>query len=219
MKYLIICLLLLTIKGSAQDLKDFIPEKGFEFVEQAEGDLDKDGVSEIVYAYNTTHKTVDFGYDRVLYICKKINGKVKLWKKNTTVLWKSEDYGFKYDEGMAFEMSVKNNTLIIKQTFNGNSRHRSSYKSIYRYQNGDWYLIGATTNDYDTCEYDFQYDINFSIKKVNVAETYGDCDEGKKIPEDRIYSFSYPFKLQKMDGFYPRKTAVEIPKYKFTLVY
>ncbi|SHG38519.1 hypothetical protein [Pedobacter caeni] len=213
MKYLFICLLFFCVKGHAQELKDFHPPAGFKEVLKTEGDLDKDGINEIVYIYNTTRKSGEDGFYRVLYICKRENGKIRLWKENHSVVWEYERYGRIFEEIPDLNMNIKNNTLIIEQVFNSNSRHSHKYKSILRYQKGDWYLIGSTYNDYDTCAFDFEYDINFSTSKVSVAYTYGDCDDGSPAPpKDEYLSFSYPFKkLLKMDEYNPGRNEHKIP--------
>lgn len=212
MKSIFICLLFFCLKGYGQQLKDFRPPAGFKQVMKAEGDLDKDGVSETVYIYNTNKKSGDDGFFRVLYICKKQNGKMKVWKENHSVIWEYARYGRIFDEVPDLDMTIRNNTLVITQTCNSNSRHSQKYQNIFRYQNGDFYLIGSTHNDFDTCDFDFQYDINFSTKKVNIEYTYGTCDDDKTPPEDETLNFIYPFKqVLKMDGFTPGKTEVKIP--------
>jgi len=217
---ILISLLLFSLSTSAQELKDFRPPAGYQLVKELSGDLDKDGISEVAFVYNTTKLSADYGYDRVLYICKKIGGKLKLWKENRSVLWRSKDCGFFADEGVPLEITVKNNTLIITQTFNHNSRRQSSYKDIFRYQKGDWYLIGATHHFYDTCDFDDGYDINFSTKKVHLIREYGSCDDNAELPEDREYNFTYPFKeIPKMDGFIPGKTEVKMTNPKMNFYY
>ena len=221
MKSLLTLLLLLGLKGFSQELPNFKVPAGYTLVDQAEGDLDKDGAKEIVYAYNTTHNNGEKGFNRELYICKRMGGQLKLWKKNTTVLWKSKDCGFYASEGVPFELSVNNNTLIISQTFFHNSRHTSMFKSIFRYQNNDWYLIGSTYSNADNCDWDFTYDVNFSTNKVEISETYGSCDgDDKPVPKDEFFKFRYVFKqIPKMDGFIPGKTEVKIPNSKKFFVY
>ena len=126
MNRILLCLLLFSLSTSAQELKDFRSPAGYQLVKELSGDLDKDGIPEVVFAYNTTQLSADYGYNRVLYICKKIGGKLKLWKENRSVLWRSKDCGFSADEGVPLEISLKNNTLIISQTFNHNTRRQRS---------------------------------------------------------------------------------------------
>lgn len=224
MKILLALLSLLSFafKSPAQQLKDFAVPKSYTKILEVEGDLDKDGKPELVSVYNTNKQDGKIGFFRVLYICKVVGGKVKLWQENRSVLRSSSDCGFCVDKGIDLSVDIKNNALAISQTFNHNSRHYSTHKDIFRYQNAGWYLIGSTFNEYDTCDFDFKYDINFSTKQVNVALTYGTCDgdEDKKMPEDQYFKFKYPFKtLPKMDDFKPGKVELKIPGSKLFFYY
>lgn len=205
-------ILFITLHVTSQTLPDFNPPKNYKLVLEARGDLDKDGKEEMVYAFDTDKTDGKDGLKRILYICKQVDGKIKLWKSNGTILWSSKDCGFCVDAGVNLSIKIKNNTLITEQTFNHNTRHYSTWKNIYRYQNNDWFVIGSTMKDYDTCDFDYQYDINFSTKQVNVAYTYGSCDDDKKIPKDSFYNFKYPFTaIPKMDGFTPGKVELKFP--------
>ncbi|MCD0490609.1 hypothetical protein LPB86_20395 [Pedobacter sp. MC2016-14] len=213
MRLLLISLFFLTTTATAQELPDFKVPANYSKIWEVKGDLDKDGIAEVVYAYNTNKPDGASGFFRILYICKLFNGKAKLWKQNSSVLRSSKDCGFCLNKGIDLSINIKNNTLIIQQNFQHNARHYSSNKNIFRYQNGDWFLIGSTYNVYDTCEFDDTYDINFSTKQVSVACTYGDCDEGKTAASDEFFDFKYPFKaIPKMDGFKPGKVELRIPK-------
>lgn len=221
MRYIIFCLLFLSISSTAQTLPNFNVPAGYVKVDEVKGDLDKDGIDEQVYVYNSDKQDGGIGFYRALYICKVKDGKIKLWKKNATILWSSKDCGFCLEEGIELSLEIKNNTLIIAQTFKHNSRHTSTYKNIFRYQNADWFLIGSTYHNYDTCDFDFSYDINFSTKQVSVAENYGSCDDDdKKVPEDESYHFKYPFKsIPKMDGFKTGQVELHVPNAKKSFYY
>jgi hypothetical protein len=218
MKKIIFLLLFTCIEMHSQELKEFSVPKSYKRIAETKGDLDKDGIDEIVYVYNTNKRVKDLGLKRELYICKKINGTIKLWKKNTTVIWESKNSGFYNDEennstdGDNSILEIYNNTLIIQQIFYSNSRHSFAYKDIFRFQNNDWYLIGATSNDSDTCGWNFEYDTNFSTKKVHIIKEYTKCiDEDPEPPKDEEYSFKYPFKeTLKMDNFVPGKKFIEM---------
>ena len=212
MKYMPWLLLLFCLNTTAQTLPDFVAPKAYQKVLQARGDLDRDGLDEVVLVYNSNKETERIGFKRILYICKEVNGVLKLWKQNLSVLWNSRDCGFCLDAGINLSVKIKNYTIIIEQTFQHNSRHYSTYRNVFRYQNNDWYLIGSKYNDYDTCHFDFQYDINFSTRQVVVDYTHGDCDDGVEVPKDRHVNFRYAFKsIPKMDGFTAGKTALKIP--------
>ena len=212
MRYLALLFILISFKITAQTLPDFAPPAGRTQVFETRGDLDKDGVDEVIMAFNTNKKTDRTGYLRELYICKTVNGTLKLWKKNTSVLWNSEDCGFCTDNGIDLSIVIKNNTIIIQQTFWHNTRHTSKYKNIYRFQNNDWFVIGSTYKDSYNCGYQHIYDINFSTKQVNVNFDNEDCEDEAPEYKPTRRAFKYPFKsAPKMDGFTPGKIEIKIP--------
>jgi hypothetical protein len=220
MKYLLIAIGFLSLGVSAQQLPDFTAPANYVKVREVKGDLDKDGTAEIVYVYNTDKKDSDHGFFRVLYICKTIGGKVKLWRKNTSILRSSGECGLCGDSANHPGVSIKNNTLVVKQVFQHSTRHISSNKNIFRYQNGDWFVIGSTYEDGYTCDFDFKYDVNFSTKQVSITRTYEDCETGKAVPKDSFDNFKYPFDaVPKMDGFIPGMTARKVPNAKFLFHY
>jgi len=219
MKHILILLCLLSLKTSAQTLLNFTAPKGSHKVMETAGDLNKDGIEEKVYVYNINKPNGELGFFRELYICKIVDGETKLWKKNTSMLRSSKDCGFCYGGDAEVLLEIKNNTLIIEQKFYHNSRHFSEIRDIFRYQQADWFLIGSNYQLYDTCDFDYTYDINFSTKQVDVSLEYGDCDEEPKKPEDEYYKFKYPFKPIRMDGFKPGNTSILIPNTKKYFMY
>ncbi|KQS36741.1 hypothetical protein [Pedobacter sp. Leaf194] len=209
-----IILIVFAAKTSGQTLTDFKAPAGFKKVLETHGDLDKDGVEEVAFAYNSTKKD-STGFKRVLYICKTINGSLKLWKQNTSVLWNSSDCGFCFENGVTLALKIKNNTLIVEQTYWHNSRHTSMFRNVFRYQNSDWFLIGSTYNDRYNCGFDHTYDINFSTKNVHIDYDGEDCDDGTPQFPKSTKNFKYPFKaIPKMDGFIAGKVELKIPNSK-----
>lgn len=212
--FIIPVILLFVLEAKAQNLKNFVVPKGYQKVLEARGDLDRDGIEETVFAYNTI-KNDSVGLTRELYICKNVNGVLKLWKQNTSILWDSQDCGFCTDNGVNLTLKIKNFTLVVEQTFWHSTRHTSIFKNVFRYQNNDWYLIGSTYNDTYNCGYDHTYDINFSTKQVQV--TYGgeECDDDQPAYKKSQIKFNYPFKtIPKMDGFVAGKVELSIPNSK-----
>jgi hypothetical protein len=55
--------------------------KSFKILDETEGDLDKDGVSEKVIVYDTEKETY-LGTERQIFIYKKNNDTWELWKKS-----------------------------------------------------------------------------------------------------------------------------------------
>lgn len=196
----------------AQELKDFSVPKNSTKVLETEGDLDKDGINETVIVYNVGEKIEYQGYQRKFYILKKINGNLKIWKENSSFL-ESSEVGF-YPEDNKLEVRIKNNCLVILQSFFTNSRHTDTSKHTFRFQNGDFYLIGALNKFDDTCEFNFLNEVNFSTGKVIIDEKYSECDgdENRKTPKDEHKEFIHTFStLIKMNDFRIGKNKFKIP--------
>ncbi|MEY8761102.1 hypothetical protein [Chryseobacterium tongliaoense] len=196
----------------AQDLKDFIVPEGYTRLSETKGDLDKDGKNEVVILLNTKNKKDTEGYQRVLYILKNSNGKLKIWKENFSIIFPS-DYGFYPENNELPEITIKNNCLIISQQFNTNSRHTQTYTHTFRFQNNDFFLIGSVSKFDDTCEFNILNEINFSTGKVIVDEQYFPCADGEAAPAKNFYKeFKYPFKtLTKMNNFTVGENSYKIP--------
>ncbi|AZA48234.1 hypothetical protein EG346_08585 [Chryseobacterium carnipullorum] len=206
---------LLIIGLQAQSLKDFSVPKGYQKIAEAKGDLDKDGKDETVIIFNTDKKNKLNDRDNFLrsfFILKNIDGKLKIWKENSTLLL-SSGMGFYPEENAPPEISINNNSLSITQIFNTNSRHTQTYQHTFRFQNGDFYLIGSHDRFEDTCDFNYLNEINFSTGKVIADEEYSSCDEEQKvIPKDTHKEFKHPFKtLIKMNSFKIGEHKFKIP--------
>jgi len=201
----------------SQELKDFTIPKGYEKILETKGDLDKDGKDETVIVFNTDKKSESeyAGLVRKLYILKNVNGKLKIWKENSNLIFDSKE-GF-YPESNELDLTIKNNCLVIFQSYFSNSRHTVTSKNTYRFQNGDFYLIGALVKFDDTCEFNFSDEVNFSTGKVIVEEIYSDCDSGyeRKVPKNYYKEFTHKLpKLIKMNEYKMGKNEIKIPNSK-----
>lgn len=216
MKFFFSFLLIACASGYyAQNLKDFSVPEGYKKITEAKGDLDRDGKYETVIIFNTDKNTPlndrdDFA--RSLFILKNINGKQKVWKENKTFLF-SSGTGFYPEENTPPEISIKNNSFSVTQVFNTNSRHTQTYTHTFRFQNGDFYLIGSHDRFEDTCDFNYLNEINFSTGKVIIDEEHSSCDnEERVIPKDIHKEFIHPFKtLIKMDNFRIGENKLKIP--------
>ena len=219
-------LIVLAVSGlSAQKLKNFSVPKGYTQIAEAKGDLDKDGKDETVLVFNTNIKasyeqnpegTSD--YKRVFYILKNENSGLKVWKENSDIIF-SNGFGF-YPSDNTLEVSIKNNSLQIGQTFFTNSRHTQKYKHTFRFQNGDFYLIGLYDHFEDTCDFSFTNEINFSTGKVIVDKEYSSCDENAKTSANSYKEFIHKFPaLIKMNDFFIGDHKFKIPGLKEEFVF
>ncbi|MDP9957321.1 hypothetical protein J2X97_002990 [Epilithonimonas hungarica] len=196
----------------SQELKDFIIPKRYEKILETKGDLDKDGKDETVIIFNTDKKSESSGLIRKFYILKNVNGKLKIWKENSNLIFDSKE-GF-YPESNELELTIKNNCLVIFQSYFSNSRHTVTSKNTYRFQNGDFYLIGALAKFDDTCEFNFSNEINFSTGKVIIDDQYSECDSGyeREVPKNYYKEFIYKIpKLIKMNDYKMGKNEIKIP--------
>ncbi|MGU3375506.1 hypothetical protein [Chryseobacterium sp. M5A1_1a] len=220
----IITILFVTL-SNAQHLKDFSVPKGYKKITEVKGDLDKDGKDEVVMVFDTTQKESENesysgrkDYKRVFYILKNGRGSLKIWKENSTLLY-SSGMGF-YPEDNILEILIKNNCLVAHQQFFTNSRHTQVFKHTFRFQNGDFYLIGAHDNFNDTCDFDFTNEINFSTGKVIVDKEYSSCDDDTKVPENFHKEFTYKLQsLIKMNDFKIGEHKFKIPGLKEDFIF
>ncbi|MFP3833812.1 hypothetical protein [Chryseobacterium sp. SIMBA_028] len=207
--------------SNAQNLKDFSVPKGYTKITEEKGDLDKDGKEETVIILETDQKASENkddpehkDYKRILYILKQDHGKLKIWKENPNFIF-SSGTGFYPEYNTPPKISIKANVLAITQEFNSNSRHTLTYKHTFRFQNGDFFLIGTHENFADTCEFDFTYEINFSTGKVIVDKKFSSCDDNEKTPEDFYKEFTHKLQgLIKMENFKIGEHKFKIPGLK-----
>jgi len=194
----------------SQELKNFAVPKTYEKILETKGDLDKDGKDEVVIVFNVNPKAEVS--ERKFYILKNINGKLKIWKENSSLIFDNK-LGF-YPADNKLKITIKNNSLNILQSYYTNSRHSDTSKYTFRFQNGDFYLIGASIRFDDTCEFNFKNEVNFSTGKVIIDEQFSDCDDGsdRKIPENYYKEFTHKFpKLIKMNDFRIGENEIKIP--------
>ena len=78
-----------------------------------------------------------------------------------------------------------------------------TYTHTFRFQNGDFYLIGSRESFNDTCEFTILHEINFSTEKEVIDEQYQACFEGEKAAQKNFYKeFTHKLNpLVKMNDF------------------
>ena len=171
------------------------------------GDLDKDGINEIVIVCNLDQtKNLTENFKRKLYILKKNNNHFILFKENSNILNSSKECGFCFNKNSdpLKNIEIKNGSLIIEQETNNNSRRKENNKLIFRFQNNDWFLIGSTYRYWDTCDFDYKYDINFSTNKIIITKINGNCDDVEYKKESKsIKKYNYKFPKVTIDKYKP----------------
>lgn len=187
--------------------------KSFKILDEKEGDLDKDGVSEKVIVYDTEKET-DLGTERQIFIYKKKNNKWTLWKKSVGAILPSQHGGMMGDP---FEgISIERNCIVIHHF--GGSVGKWNYAHRFRFQNEEFQLIGATVNFDSPCDYCFTFDYNLSNGRISYEKQIKDCEgENSKIEREKMIRKLET--LPTMNGFYPGNTKLKFPKSETTIYF
>jgi hypothetical protein len=181
------------------------------------GDLDKDSIKELVVAYTigvANDSLAEEGLPRLLVIYKRENTNWKVWKTSDQVLNKSNEGGMMGDP--YGEMEIKKGVLWI--THYGGSSWKWGFTDKYRFQKGDFYLIGYSSTNGKPCEYWEEADFNLSTGKLTVKKEYEECeDEGKESQAtemETILKKGIKITLQKR---HEKALKITTPKYHFDI--
>lgn len=185
--------------------------KNYSILDTVTGDLDKDGIKELVVAYNTAPEEKFESIPREVIVYQLKNGKWTEWKKSRQALYGSQDGGMMGDPFE--EIAIKNGLLLISQS--GGSSWKWNHTDKYRYQNGEFYLIGYSSNSGKLCEYWMDVDFNLSTGKMVVKKEYERCE----TDEQEIYKRENETLLEKglnitLQTRNEREIKIVTPKYK-----
>ncbi|MHA4847391.1 hypothetical protein ACX0G7_24720 [Flavitalea antarctica] len=205
----IIAFLFISRDLSGQDVP--IPVN-YNIVDTASGDLDNDSKAELVVAYNTKKEDDEYeSVPRELVIYKRQNEKWTVWKRSRQALYGSRDGGMMGDP--FGEMEIVNGVLKISHS--GGSSWKWGHTDKYRYQNGEFYLIGYASNYGKPCEYWTMVDFNLSTGKMVVKKEYEDCEHKEqeiyKRENETFYKKDLKITIQNRTA---RDIVVITPKYK-----
>jgi hypothetical protein len=205
-----IVVILLTTSLTVIGQKIPVP-KHYSIVDTVTGDLDKDGRKELVVAFNTSKENGVDGVPRELIIYKLETNGWTIWKKSRQALYGSRDGGMMGDP--FGQIKIENGTLLISQ--NGGSSWKWDHTDRYRYQEGEFYLIGYTSNYGKPCEYWQEVDFNLSTGKMIVKKEYEDCEKSDQTIYKRENEtlFKKGLKISITDRN-DREIKIITPKYK-----
>ncbi|MCT4640635.1 MAG: hypothetical protein N4A72_23265 [Bacteroidales bacterium] len=207
----LIFLTALFISFSTNVIAQIIPvPNGYSVLDTITGDLDKDNISELVVAYNTGDEDDDV--IRSLIIYKINNGVWKSWKQSDEALLTSRGGGVFGDpyQGIKIERGI----LIIYHY--GGSNWKWSTTDKYRYQNGEFYLIGYTNTDGRPCDYWQTFDFNLSTGRINFEKIFEKCGDDYDVTtykkeKETFYKRNLKITLQNRQN---KSTRIITPKYK-----
>lgn len=185
----------ITLKES-DDIKNFTP-KYWELKKIAYGNLDEDENDEAAAVY-TTPNINHADAEQVLAIYKKENGKWKILHQTSAPLLSSQSGGMM---GNPFNgISITKKSIVIKHF--GGSRDKWEYTHRYRFQNGDWHLIGASADFGAPCDYWVSFDYNISTGDATYKKTVENCENGEnKVVQTQ--KSNKKIQPPKMDNFIP----------------
>lgn len=159
---------------------------------EVKGDLDQDGQAEKVQAVLTA-KSRGEGREQVLRIYRKSADTWQLWYSDSLILHASDemDWTAKAPWGSG-EIRIEKGCLVLKE--NAGKDGFSLYR--YRFQKGDWFMIGATRHSYlDNSAEEFEswrdYDLNLSTGLVSVqikSESSAE-EDSPAMPANTSYVF------------------------------
>lgn len=122
-------------------------QKDWSILGSAEGDLNKDGLDDLVIVLRSTGEESNPSSPRVLLIYfRDASNTFTLKETNSTFILKIEDGGIM---GNPFQnISINRGSILIDHS--GGSRERWSYTHRFNYRDNGFYLIGSTENITDT---------------------------------------------------------------------
>lgn len=182
----------------------------YSIVDSVSGDLDKDSIAELVVAYNKGPENETDGVPRELIIYKLKNNNWTEWKKSDQALYGSRDGGMMGDP--YGEMKITNGILHISQ--NGGSSWKWGFTDKYRFQYGEFYLIGYSSIGGKPCEYWREVDFNLSTGKMIVKKEFEECETDEqeiyKREDETLFEKGLKVTIQKRQE---REIKITTPKY------
>jgi len=208
-KIIYILTLLVSVVHFAYGQEVPIPDN-YSIVDTVSGDLDKDSIAELVVAYNKGPENETDGVPRELIIYKLKNNNWIEWKKSDQALYGSRDGGMMGDP--YDEMEIKNGILHISQ--NGGSSWKWGFTDKYRFQDGEFYLIGYSSIAGKPCEYWREVDFNLSTGKMIVKKEFEECETDEqeiyKRENETLFERGLKVTIQKRQE---REIKLTTPKY------
>ena len=201
----------ITLKES-DDIRNFTP-KYWELKQIAYGNLDDDENDEAVAVYKMPSVDREDA-EQVLAIYKKQNGKWKITRQTSAPLLSSQSGGMM---GNPFNgISISKKSIVIDHF--GGSRDKWEYTHRYRFQNGDWFLIGASASFGAPCDYWVKFDYNISTGDATYQKTVENCEKGEKkvVQSQKLNKKITP---PKMDTVVPGDSTFKFPNVKNEIYY
>ena len=182
-------------------LPPIVPPPGYEEIARADGDLDGVVGVERVVVYNLPLEEDATEHNREVWVYRATPEKWEVWTSSYGAVMSSASGG---TMGDAFQdLSIERRAIVINHY--GGSRLRWDETQRYRYQDGEFRLIGTTYVGGAPCDEWTEYDYNLSTGKATYRFTTEECgDDGEAVETVHIDS-TYTRKLKvlpTMDNFW-----------------
>jgi hypothetical protein len=150
---------------SNPNIHGFVPQ-GWSILEEVRGDLNKDSIDDVAMVIeDTIMGDADFQKRAILVLFKnKKDQRYELMGRGDKAILTAEDGGILGDP----YSGIKIKKGILQIDFLGGSRDKWNLTYKYRFQNGDFYLIGATNKGGNGIQ-SYSYDYNLSNGKIVIV--------------------------------------------------
>lgn len=161
-------------------------------------DLNGDGEPDRLDVITTKEENDDLGFKRQLVVYSGEGADLDAWYTAEDVILSTEHGGMMGDP--LESAKIENGTIVIKHF--GGSRTKWSYTHRFRWQQGEFQLIGTTIENDDPCLKYTKLDYNLSTSQANYATTTKECKGDESLDLETItVNFSPSVFPQPMNGF------------------
>lgn len=174
-------------------------------------DFNGDGQPDFLELRTTDREDRGLGLERDLIVYSGQGSDRKNWYTARSVILPTENGGMMGDP--LEDIAIEGNVIVIKHF--GGSRQKWSYTHRFRWQQGDFRLIGVTVHAGAPCDYFEDLDYNLSTGNAEWVKTTEDCSasEDNPVVAETVHNFKLkPAELPVMNGFLTGEHALEIPK-------
>ncbi|CAH2212073.1 hypothetical protein [Tepidibacter aestuarii] len=163
-----------TKRNDGSEISDLIP-KGWHILEKVKGDLNEDNIDDIAVIIEGISEIEDEAPNRELLIAfGNKDGTYTLSIKAKSAILRADEGGV---WGDPFEgISVDKGYILISFYGGSNWRWYGNYR--FRYQDNDWYLIGATIGSFHTSTNEYTQEIDYNLLTGEFIE--------KKVDENGV---------------------------------
>ncbi|MGK0333305.1 MAG: hypothetical protein ACI974_000121 [Paraglaciecola sp.] len=179
-------------------------------------DLNGDGEEDRLEVAITKEENDGLGFKRQLVVYSGEGADLDAWYTAEEVILSTEHGGMMGDPLESVE--IENGTIAIKHF--GGSREKWDYVHRFRWQNGDFELIGTTTKSYDSCTEFAKFDYNLSTGQAEYSITPQDCSSGEiKEGVTVVLNFKKKMAPLTMNGFKTGEHELNAPEIKETVYF